>query len=454
MRRRTFLQGIAAGCASLAAAPGIRAQGARAQGVQAQSAPPIVIRNARIFDGVSARLQTGSLLIADRQIRRISSGPIEAPEEAIVIDAGGRVLIPGLTDAHWHITLAANSFANLTAADTGLMFANSVAEAQRTLMRGFTSVRDMAGPAFGIKAAIDAGTIAGPRIFPSGAMISQTAGHGDFTEVHARPRTLGGNAARLEEIGEFLVANGVPEVLAAVRTQLKKGASQIKIAVGGGVVSDFDPIDSLQYTEAEIRAAVDAAADWGTYVAAHVYTAAGIRRAVAAGVRSIEHGNLADEATIRLMAEKGVWLSIQAFDSSDTKVSPEMLEKGKALQGAWERVLGWARQHDTKVAFGTDLLFQPSLTPKENEMLTRFGRVFGSLGALKIATSGNAELFQLSGARNPYKQAKLGVVQEGAWADLLIVEGDPTQDIGVLRDYERNLSVIIKDGTIHKARLG
>ena len=444
MRRRRFLQGLAAGCAGLAAAPTVRALGAA----------PIVIRNARIFDGVAARLENGSLLIADRQIRRIAAGTIEAPEEAIVIDAGGRVLMPGLSDAHWHTTLAANSFANLNAADPGLMFANSVAEAQRTLMRGFTSVRDMAGPAFGIKAAIDAGTIPGPRIFPSGAMISQTAGHGDFSEVHARPQTLGGTPARLEELGEFLVANGVPEVLAAVRTQLKKGASQIKLALGGGVVSDFDPIDSLQYTEAEIRAAVDAAADWGTYVAAHVYSTAGIRRAIAAGVRSIEHGNLADEATIRLMAEKGVWLSVQAFEATDTKVSPEMLEKGKALQGTWERVLGWAKQHGTKVAFGTDLLFQPALTAKENEMLTRFARVFGSLGALKIATSGNAELFQLAGPRNPYRQAKLGVVQEGAWADLLIVEGDPTQDIGVLRDYERNLSVIIKDGTIHKMRLG
>ena len=220
------------------------------------------------------------------------------------------------------------------------------------------------------------------------------------------------------------------------------------------MISDFDPIDSLGFTPEEIRAAVQAASDWGTYVATHVYTVGGIRRALEAGVKSIEHGHLADEATIRLIGEKGAWLSTQPFEPGDEPLSPENLAKTKAIFGAWERILGWAKQYGVKVAFGTDLLFQPPGSCKQNLLLTRFAKVYSNVETLTIATSGNCELFALSGERNPYKEAKLGVIQEGAWADMLVVNGDPTQDIDVLRDYERNLLVIIKDGQLHKNILG
>lgn len=215
----------------------------------------------------------------------------------------------------------------------------------------------MAGPTFGIKTAIDTGVIPGPHVYPSGALISQTAGHGDFSPAYHRPKVLGGSLSHLEELGEFTIADGVPEVLGAVRTELKKGASQIKLAAGGGVISNYDPIDSLQFTPEELKAAVQVANDWGTYVAVHVYTAAGIRRALDAGVLSIEHGHLADEATVKLIAEKGAWLSMQPFEPGDDPLLPEGVEKTKSMVGAWERVLRWAKQYNVKVAFGTDLLF-------------------------------------------------------------------------------------------------
>jgi imidazolonepropionase-like amidohydrolase len=408
-----------------------------------------LIRNVRIFDGGDGRVREGQLLVAGDKIADVSSGAIQPPSGAQTIDGGGRVLMPGLTDAHWHMVFAPNTMANMEAADTGLMYANAVAEAQRTLMRGFTTIRDTGGPTFGLKEAIDTGVIPGPRVYPSGALISQTAGHGDFAPPYAVPHTLGGAASRFEEIGAFMIANGGPEVAAAVRTQLKKGASQIKLALGGGVISDSDPIDTLQYTPEEIRTAVQAASDWGTYVATHVYTVPGIRRAIDSGVRSIEHGHMADEATVKLMADKGVWLSLQPFEAGDNPLTPAQIKKAEPTSH-WDRVAGWAKAHGTKVAFGTDLLFQPDGTGKQSIMLTRFAKVFGDLGTLRIATSGNCELFAMSGERNPYKEARLGVLQRGAWADMLLVNGDPTQDISVLKDYERNLAVIIKNGKVCK----
>ena len=296
----------------------------------------------------------------------------------------------GLSDAHWHMAFAPNTLANLEAADTGPMYANAVAEAERTLMRGFTTIRDTGGPTFGLKVAIDGGVIPGPRVYPSGALISQTAGHGDFGPAYAEPHTLGGEPSRSEQIGAFAIANGVPEVIAAVRTQLKRGASQIKLALGGGVISDSDPIDTLQYTPDEIKAAVQVAGDWGTYVATHVYTVPGIRRAIDAGVRSIEHGHMADEATLKLMADRGVWLSHQPFEAGDNPLTPAQIKKAEPTSH-WDRVAIWAKARGVKVAFGTDLLFQPDGTGAQPVLLTRFAKVFGNVGTLRIATSANAE---------------------------------------------------------------
>jgi imidazolonepropionase-like amidohydrolase len=446
LTRRSALIGLMTSPSLFAAA---RAQQRQSGGNATNS---IAINNVSVFNGIEGQLNPGNVLILDRKINRISAGPIEAPAGATTLDGRGRILMPGLTDAHWHMVFAPNTLANMQAADTGLMYANAVAEAERTLMRGFTTIRDVGGPTFGLKQAIDTGVIPGPRVYPSGALISQTAGHGDFGPLWAWPVALGGRPSHFEEIGAFTVANGVPQVEAAVRTQLKRGASQIKLALGGGVISDSDPIDTLQFTPDEIRAATQVASDWGTYVAAHVYTVAGIRRAIECGVRSIEHGHMVDEATIRLMTDRGIWLSLQPFQVGDNPLSPAQIKKAEPTSH-WDRVAEWAKANGTKVAFGTDLLFQPNGTGLESVMLTRFASVFGNVRTLQIATSGNCELFAMSGERNPYKDAKLGVLEEGAWADMLLVDGDPTKDINVLKDPERNFLLIIKDGKIHKNKL-
>lgn len=202
----------------------------------------------------------------------------------------------------------------------------------------------------------------------------------------------------------------------------------------------------------EVRTAVQAARDWGTYVATHVYTVPGIRRAIEAGVLSIEHGHMIDEPTLQLMADRGVWLSLQPFEAGDNPLTPAQIKKAEPISH-WDRVATWAKAHGTKVAFGTDLLFQPNGTGAQPALLTRFAKVFGNAGTLRIATSGNCELFALSGPRNPYKEARLGVLQRGAWADMLVVNGDPTRDIDLLKDYDRNLAVIIKDGKVWKNAL-
>ena len=208
-------------------------------------------------------------------------------------------------------------------------------EATDTLMRGFTTVRDMGGPAFSLKRAIDEGLIVGPRIYPSGAMISITGGHGDFRQPFELPRTIGGPLTRTEQVGGSMIADSPDEVRLRAREQLMLGASQIKLTAGGGVASPHSPLDVSTFTEEELRAAVEAAENWGTYVTVHAYTPVAIQRAIAAGVKCIEHGQLMDEATARLMAEKGIWLSTQPFPEEMGNAFPPGSESGPSFRKCW-----------------------------------------------------------------------------------------------------------------------
>ncbi|WP_095298812.1 amidohydrolase family protein [Helicobacter sp. 12S02232-10] len=405
----------------------------------------VLIRNAVVFDGKRLVPKTNNVLIVGNKITTISSDTIAAPKNAKVIDAGGKFLMPGLSDAHWHLMFAAAPLDSVDLPDPGLFYATAIKEAKHTLLRGFTTIRDMAGASFGIKRAIDSEMILGPRVFPSGAFISQTSGHGDFAPAYENAPEFGGERSELEKLGNFRVVNGVPEVLAAVREQLKKGASQIKIGAGGGMISDFDPMDSVQFSLEEIRAAVGAAKDWGTYVCSHVYTVDGIKKALDGGVRSIEHGQLADEATIKRMAGLGAWLSLQPFEGKFIATA-----KGKILDGKWRETLRLGLKHKVKYAFGTDILFNPNLAALQNEALVKFADILSPLQTLVMATSGNAELFEMSGKRNPYLGGKLGVLEPGAWADMILIDGDPLKDIEVLKQYNDKFVLIVKDGNIVK----
>ncbi|MGB8391131.1 amidohydrolase family protein [Mycobacterium sp.] len=414
----------------------------------------LLIKNVRIFDGISDRTSAGHVLVEGQRILAVDTSPIAESDSTTVIDGGGRVLMPGMSDAHVHLVGMANTLVDLVFGSQTQLAAATLARAKDTLMRGFTTVRDMAGDTAGIKKVIDAEPALGPRIYPSQAAISQTGGHGDFGFVYQRPTALGGSQTRAEEIGFMRVADGADRVLAAVREQLKLEASQIKLMVGGGVTSLYDPLYTVQFTPAELRAAVQAARDFGTYVAAHVYNVAGIRRAVEAGVKSIEHGHLADEATIALLAERDVWLSIQPFAEHDHYFpNPESAEKNRQVCSGTDQVYRWAKTHGVNVAWGTDLLFEPESAARQSEMMTRLGRYFTNVEALKMVTSGNASLLRLARERDPYKAARLGEITPGAWADLLLIDGDPTADLSLLADPANNIVVIVKDGVVVKNTL-
>ncbi len=360
--------------------------------------------------------------------------------------------MPGLIDMHWHTMMVRPTPAALLIGDVGHLNLVAGAEASATLLRGFTTVRDVGGPAFGLKRAIDEGTIAGPRIFPSGAIISVTSGHGDFRQPFEIPRTVGKPLSRGELLGAAMIADSPDEVRVRVREQLMLGASQIKLTAGGGVASPHSPLDATTFTEAELRAAVEAAENWGTYVTVHAYTSESIRRAIAAGVKCIEHGHLMDEPTAKLIADNGIWLSMQAFpDELAEAFPPGSFERAKATEvfAGTDATFRLAKKYKIKTAWGTDILFSPQLARRHGELLAKLVQWYTPAEALVMATGTNAQLLALSGKRNPYP-GKLGVVEEGALADLLLVDGDPIANIKLIEDPARNFVVIMKDGRIYK----
>jgi imidazolonepropionase-like amidohydrolase len=416
------------------------------------SSPPILFQNVRVFDGRSSALSAPSnVLVRGNVIERISTAPTITEAGATVIAGGGRTLMPGLIDNHWHAMLIrvtpAQSFG-----DVGYVNLLAAAEANDTLMRGFTTVRDVGGPVFGLKAAIDEGVVNGPRIYPSGAVITITSGHGDFRQRSDLPRTIGGALHRMEVVGGAMVADSPDEVRLRTREQLMQGASQIKLTAGGGVSSPFSPIDVSTFTEAELRAAVEAAENWGTYVAAHAFTPAAIQRSIAAGVKVIEHGMLMDEATAKLMAEKGIWLSMQPLPEGLRLGFPVgSVQRAKADE-VWPgiaRTYELAKKYKLKTAWGTDVLFSAALAKQQGAILASLTRLYSPAEALIMATSTNAELLALSGKRNPY-HGRLGVVAEGALADLLLVDGDPLANIQLIADPAKNFVVIMKSGKVYK----
>jgi imidazolonepropionase-like amidohydrolase len=427
-------------------------------GAQAPVTASILFQNVRIFDGTGRPLSEPSdVLVRGNKIERISSTPIlsDRPADTVVIDGRGRTLMPGLIDNHWHVMMVRPTPAALLTGDMGYVSLLAGAEATATLMRGFTTVRDLGGPAFGLKRAVDEGIVAGPRIYPSGAIISVTSGHGDFRQPSELPRVLGAPQSRGEQIGAAMIADSPDEVRVRVREQLLQGASQIKLTAGGGVSSPHSPLDASTFTEAELRAAVEAAENWGTYVTVHAYTPVSIRRSIAAGVKVIEHAHLMDEPTAKLIADNGVWLSTQAFPDNIVDVYPpgsfERL-KAQAILTGLDRTFTLAKKYRIKVAFGTDILFSAEQAKEQGALLVMTTRWYSPAEALAMATGIGAQLLALSGERNPYP-GKLGVVEEGALADLLLVDGNPIENIKLVADPAKSFVVIMKNGKVYKNTL-
>jgi imidazolonepropionase-like amidohydrolase len=414
-----------------------------------------LFQNVRIFDGRGPTLSAPSnVLVRSDTIERISTSPIavDKNDNVQIIAADGRVLMPGLIDAHWHAFMAATPLMVVMTADPNYLQLLAARQAEATLMRGFTTIRDLGGPVFGLKRAIDEGVTIGPRIYPSGAFISQTSGHGDFRFSFELPRLPGGPLSHSEVEGIAAIADSPDEVRLRAREQLRQGASQIKLMAGGGVASPYNPIESTQYTEPEIRAAVEAADNWGTYVTVHAYTPRAIRQAVSAGVKCIEHGQLIDEATVKVLADNGTWWSLQPFlDDEDASPLENPVSQKKALEvfAGTDNAYKLARKYKIKTAFGTDILFDRRLTSRQGAILAKMVRWYTPAEALKMATADNGELMALSGSINPYP-GKLGVVEEGALADLLLVDGNPLENIKLIAEPDKNFLIIMKGGTIYK----
>lgn len=424
-------------------------------GLNAQTSQ-ILIKDIHIFNGKSDKITKATILIEGQLIKQISSSEIPVNENAVIIDGTGKYVMPGLIDAHVHVMFESIPQTQAMLSDFAFLNLYAAKAAEEQLMRGFTTVRDLGGGSLSLARAIDMGLAKGPRIFSSGAFISQTGGHGDFGLPTDVPRKRG-ELSYVERNGIVAIADGVDQVLMRSREQLRQGATQLKLMAGGGVASSYDPLDVTQYTYEEFKAAVSAAENWGTYVTVHAYTPNAIQTAIKAGVKCIDHGQLADEATAKLMAEKGIWWSLQPFlDDEDANKYPEgsanrakQIEVSQGTDNAYRL----AKKYKIKTAWGTDNLFNAVNAQKQGKKLTKLTRWYTPFEVLKMATADNAELLNLSGKRNPYQKGTLGVIEEGAYADLIILNENPLENIHLIENPHENFQLIMKDGVIYKNTL-
>ena len=412
----------------------------------------VLFQDVRIFDGLSPELRAGHVLVEGRHIARVSAEPIDAPEGALVIDGGGRILSPGFIDLHAHLTFSVPR--DELEVHPWVVGAVAGDAARSYLSQGFTTIRDAGGTHPDLARAVDSGLLVGPRIYPSGPVITQTSGHGDFRR-RSDPHPVLCNCGFDAHLGHGMatIADGVPLTLAAVRENLKYGATQIKIMGGGGVASDYDPIHTLQPSPEEIRAAVQAAGDWGTYVLAHSYTSEAVQRLVDNGVKVIEHGLLIDEETAKLCAEKGIVISTQVAIFRMAAELPGMTENNRAkmkqVLAGQDRLIGFIKKYGIKMGFGTDFVF--GMYRHLGREFTARAEYFTPAEILRQATSESAEIVRMAGKLDPYDD--FGEVREGWLADLLVIEGDPFADISILESPETSLAVIMKDGELIKNKL-
>lgn len=417
-----------------------------------------LITNANVFNGVDNNLiENVSILIEDNLITQIGEiNPTIADE---TIDAQGGTVMPGLIDAHVHITLSApfNVIDTMTREEVAI---RSAKISEEMLMRGFTTIRDVAGNTLGLKNSIDNGYATGPRILPSMAAISQTCGHSDYRQNQAQERLANGHEdSPMMKLGAMKVADGRSEVLKAVREQLFMGASQIKIMAGGGASSTFDPLDTLQFTSEEMKAAVDAASDYGTYVAAHIHTSDAMRRAAEAGVMSFEHATIMDDDIAEIIKEKGIWVIPSYFTSSliaERKIplpNEETYRKTERVGKAMFKSAELIKKYDIQnIAFGTDCVGETNVHATQLNELGAIEQVFDTITALRMATSNCGRLFEMSTYQHPYQEGKLGQIVEGAYADLLIIDGNPLDSVACVANTETQ-KLIMKDGKVYKNTL-
>ncbi len=407
----------------------------------------ILFKNAKLLDPHADALRGGvSVLVEGDSIREVSAKPIKAAN-ADVIDCKGRTLMPGLIDCHVHVMLSEVNIRYLEAIPLTMMTVRASALARAMIDRGFTTVRDTGGADWGMRDGIAQGLLPGPRMFIAGRAIGPTGGHSD-----ARRRTDTGSACKCCNAMRFCleVVDGADAVRAAVREQLRQGVDQIKIMVSGGVASPYDPLDSRQFSLDEIRTAVEEADAFGRYTQAHAYTPEAITRAVSQGVRTVEHGNLIDEKSAALMKQKGAYLvaNLVAYyamreRAKEFGMTSEMLAKNDLVIDGGLKSLEICKRAGVKVGYGSDLLGQLQVDQSREFLLRR--EVLSPIEIIRQATLVGAEIVRMPG--------RLGVVKPGAFADILVVDGDPIKKLELLTGQGENLSVIMKAGRFHKNRL-
>lgn len=416
-----------------------------------------LIKNATVFDGKSSRLQkTANIVIEGSLVKEIYTGEISEDGFAEIYDAKDHFVMPGLTDAHVHVSHNVPIGSEEQRIDD--MAVRSVRYAYDMLMRGFTTLRDAGGVTVGLKRNIDNGYLDGPRIFPSNAYISQTCGHGDCRKSRAEIRLPDGNFlnATLQYRANY-IADGPAEMLRAVREQLFLGASQIKLMAGGGISSRYDPLDTVQFTYEEMKAAVDAAEDYGTYVMAHLYTPKAMQRAAKAGIKSFEHATMMDDETGRIIKDLGIWVmpgpQSQRPVTSHGPQPDHVIRKAERVKAGCEIATEVINKYDLPIVFGTDSFGDPHFAEEHQlEDFRYFKRRFGSFKGLVAATGNAHELFKLSTYQNPYPEGKIGVLEAGSFADILIVNGNPAEDLDVL-SVQDNMLFIMKNAKVYKNRL-
>lgn len=418
-----------------------------------QEGAPILFTNVNVFDGLNEQLiENANVVVTGNLITAVSTEDLALAGEQI-IDGGGRTLMPGLIDVHWHTSYCCAAQSTVVTGDILEIAIRGAIGSERTLLRGFTTVRDVGGNPFATKKMIDAGEIVGPRILPSGPPIGQTGGHFDYRPYQAVPSNPADSQWYWYSVGLMAMADGVPEVTKRAREVMRMGASQIKISGGGGVSSVYDPLDVRQYTMDELRAFVEVADTYNTYVASHLFTDEAIQMSIEAGIKSVEHGFLMSRETMEMMRDNDVWLSLQPLlDDEDgfTFDDPYSQAKWIAVTNGTDAAYTTAKEVGVKVAFGTDILFDPALAERQGAFLAKLQQWYTPYEVLKMATSTNAELLGLAGPRHPYQDGPLGVIEEGAYADIILVDGNPLTDIDLVADPDRNFDLIMKDGVIYK----
>ena len=415
------------------------------------------ITNARVFDGRSLKLKYGTIIIEGNKVKEVVEGKVCLDGFEQVIDACDKVVIPGLVDSHVHLCFVYNP----DRMDTVTLDQVAVREtvfAKEILMRGFTTVRDAGGCVYGLKTNIDEGFVDGPRIFPSYAIITQTSGHGDYRSNRAELKSVCGIPASPHlRLGDSIIADGVPEVLKAARDQIFMGASQLKIMASGGLLSSFDPLLGTQYTTEEMKAAVDVARNFGTYVMAHIYTASAMKQAAEAGVMCFEHATLMDEECAKTIRDKGIWVSPQPQfppNKDNNKIPEAKLAVRAALVAGESTQTELINKYDLPFLYGTDLLRDEANVngPRQSRDIGAYKKRFGSFRTLVSATGNANEIIKMTSLMNPYPDGKIGLLEKGSFADLLIVDGNPLEDIDVLTDPD-NIELIMKDAKIYKNNL-